>query len=223
MSTINSTNAYEDLGLTQRQQPQKPNDSLGQAEFLRLMTTQLANQDPLQPIQDADFIAQMAQFGTVNGITELQSSFDTLASAMQSNQALQASVMVGRTVTTPSDINTLSDSGEMTGMVNLPSNAQNVIVKISKPNGELVQTLHLGEQAAGLNHYTWDGTLENNDQAEPGTYVISAQMTNGEQSEAVQAFANDTVDSVSLGGPGGFTLHLSNLGDRSMNDILKIS
>ena len=119
MSTINSTNAYEDLGLTQRQQPQKPNDSLGQAEFLRLMTTQLANQDPLQPIQDADFIAQMAQFGTVNGITELQSSFDTLASAMQSNQALQASVMVGRTVTTPSELNTLSDSGEMTGMINL--------------------------------------------------------------------------------------------------------
>ena len=72
--------------------------SLGQEEFLELMMTQLQNQDPLNPAESGEFLSQIAQFGTVNGITELQQSFSTLASSLQSNQALQASTMVGRSV-----------------------------------------------------------------------------------------------------------------------------
>ena len=223
MSTITSTNAYEDLGLGLRQQTEKPKDQLGQDEFLQLMTTQLVNQDPLKPMEDGDFISQMAQFGTVNGITELQSSFASMASAMQSSQALQASVMVGRSVTVASDVGVLPETGGLSASVNLPTPAQNTIINISKPNGELVRTINLGEQAAGMNDFSWDGTTGDGEQAPAGNYIITAQSVNGENTESLQIFTNDTVDSVSLGGAGGFTLHLSSLGDRSLSDVLKIS
>lgn len=223
MSTITSTNAYEDLGLGLRQKVEKPKDQLGQEEFLELMTTQLVNQDPLKPMEDGDFISQMAQFGTVNGITELQSSFASMASAMQSSQALQASVMVGRSVTVASEFGALAETGDLTASVNLPNSTQNTIVNISKPNGELVRTLSLGEQSAGMNDFSWDGLTEDGERAPAGNYVITAQSTNGADAESLQIFTSDTVDSVSLGGAGGFTLHLSSLGDRSMNDVFKIS
>lgn len=223
MSAITSTNAYEDLGLSLRQQTQKPKDQLGQDEFLQLMTTQLTNQDPLKPMEDGDFISQMAQFGTVNGITELQSSFASMASAMQSSQALQASVMVGRSVTIPSEQGVLSETGSLSASVNLPAAAQNTVINISKPNGELVRTINLGEQSAGINDFSWDGITEGGERAPAGNYIITAQSTNGEDAESLQIFTSDTVDSVSLGGAGGFTLHLSSLGDRSLNDVLKIS
>ena len=91
----------------------EPKDkSLGQDEFLELMMTQLQNQDPLNPAESGEFLSQIAQFGTVNGITELQQSFSTLASSLQSNQALQASTMVGRSVLVENNILQLGATGE---------------------------------------------------------------------------------------------------------------
>ena len=92
---INSTgaSALEQFAI---KQDDTPKDELGQSQFLELMITQIKHQDPLNPAEGGEFLSQLAQFGTVNGITELQSSFDVLATTLQSSQALQASTILPR-------------------------------------------------------------------------------------------------------------------------------
>ena len=103
MSEIDSNNIYTQLGLNRTvETEQRDNDQLGQAEFLELMTAQLRFQDPLQPMENGDFLGQMAQFGTVSGINDLNNTFNSMSSSFQSNQALQASTLVGRRVLVPS-------------------------------------------------------------------------------------------------------------------------
>ena len=100
MSNIdnNVSSALSGLGLGEAQAKKKPNDELGQSEFLELMIAQLNNQDPMKPMDNGDFISQMAQFSAVTGLTQLQESFDKLAVSLQSNQALQASSLIGQDV-----------------------------------------------------------------------------------------------------------------------------
>ena len=91
MADIDTNNIYTQLGLNQPSDTKtKANDELGQTEFLELMTTQLTYQDPLKPMENGDFLGQMAQFGTVSGISELNNTFSNLSESFQSNQALQA-------------------------------------------------------------------------------------------------------------------------------------
>ncbi len=94
-------------------------DGLGQDAFLELMLTQIKHQDPLSPMESGDFLSQIAQFGTVNGITELNKSFAALTSSLQSSQALQASTMVGNTVLVPGNISELVTGGQITGAIEL--------------------------------------------------------------------------------------------------------
>ena len=104
MSEIDSKNVYAQLGLTAPAAGEnKANDELGQAEFLELMTAQLKYQDPLKPMENGDFLGQMAQFGTVSGINDLNATINTMSASFQSNQALQASTLVGRRVLVAAD------------------------------------------------------------------------------------------------------------------------
>ena len=72
------TNAVDALGLGQQQAPAKDRTKLGQSDFLKLMTTEIQNQDPFHPVQNSDFIAQMAQFSSVTGLDQLNQSFGQL-------------------------------------------------------------------------------------------------------------------------------------------------
>ena len=92
MTEIDNNSIYSQLGLNRTSDTSdKENDELGQTEFLELMTAQLKYQDPLKPMENGDFLGQMAQFGTVSGINELNTTFSSMSASFQSNQALQAS------------------------------------------------------------------------------------------------------------------------------------
>ena len=97
------------LGLTQPKAEKK--NELGQDAFLELMVTQLKNQDPFKPLDSGEFLGQLAQFGTVQGLSGLQTSFDGLASSLVSNQALQAASLVGRTALVESDHGAIAAGG----------------------------------------------------------------------------------------------------------------
>ncbi len=119
VNDINSGAAIQELGLGRSTETNKDRNKLGQAEFLELMVAQLKNQDPFKPLENGDFIAQMAQFSAVSGMDKLQSSFDTLAGSLQSNQALQASTLVGRSVLVPASQAPLSPQGNIRGVLDL--------------------------------------------------------------------------------------------------------
>lgn len=224
MSDIDSKQIYADLGLNKTQpKSNNKNDELGQAEFLELMTAQLRFQDPLKPMENGDFIAQMAQFGTVSGIGDLNTAFADMSASFQSNQALQASTMVGRQVLVPGDQVTMQQDQDLQMAVDLPAPASKVLVNITDSRGQLVQRIDLGSQQAGLLDVQWNGLNSDGNRVAPGNYQISAEIQQGDQVSAGSTLIAAQVESVTLGQAGqDLTLSVAGLGDISMSQIRKI-
>lgn len=172
--------------------------SLGQEDFLKLMTTQMTHQDPNNPMQNGEFLSQMAQFGTVSGIQDLQKSFATFSNSIQSDQALQAAGLVGRYVSAPGSAGVLAAGGEINGNVNLASSTPSLQIAISNSAGELVKTLDLKNQSAGDIPFTWDGTNEAGTLASPGIYKISATASVDGKNVAQTTDIESKVESVSM-------------------------
>jgi flagellar basal-body rod modification protein FlgD len=222
MTTIDPTNKLNVANATQSASAAATSPQLGQEQFLSLMVAQLKNQDPMQPMQNGEFLGQMAQFGTVSGIQDLQKSFGSLASALQSNQALMASSLVGRTVLAPGNNGYLAAGSTFGGAVDLPTASADVVVNITDSSGQLVQRLDLGAQTAGTVRFAWDGMTATGAPAMPGVYKVSAQALNGTQQYAPNTLMEARVDSVSLGGSNGLTLNLAGLGAVNLSDVKQI-
>ncbi len=221
MNTVQETNVYESLGLGLSKAPVKDNNKLGQAEFLELMTAQLKHQDPTKPLSNSEFLGQIAQFSTVSGIQELQSSFGQLATAMQSNQILQASGLVGRTVLAPSERGVLPQGGALSGAVDLAASTSGLTVGIFNSKGVLVRSLDLGPQPEGQARFSWDGLTDSGQQAVPGTYFVKAEAIMDGKNQAVDTYVSAKVESVSVGN-NGLSLNLGSLGPVELSKIKQI-
>src|SRR5882672_7704799 len=163
----------------------KDNQTLGQDDFLKLMITQFRNQDPFKPLASGEFLSQLAQFSTVAGVKDLQASFKDMSTALVSNQALQASSLLGRSVLVNRTSGLLNAGGTLSGAVDVPASASSVMLNITDQNGQLVRQLDLGAQGKGLASYDWDGKLADGSAAAPGIYNVSAQlMVNGKSQSA---------------------------------------
>ncbi len=224
MSEIDSNNIYTQLGLNRTvETEQRDNDQLGQAEFLELMTAQLRFQDPLQPMENGDFLGQMAQFGTVSGINDLNATFDNMSASFQSNQALQASTLVGRRVMVPADSGFLAEGQSMTTAVDLEQPASRLIVTIQDSAGQLVHREELGAQSAGLVEFEWNGQDGAGNRVADGEYRIEAEVYRGDAVTNGNTYTVVDVESVTLGvGGQDLTLSVSGLGDIGMGQVRKI-
>ena len=199
----------------------KNQTTLGQDQFLKLMTTQMTHQDPNEPMKNGEFLSQMAQFGTVSGIQDLQASFATFASSINSDQALQATGLIGRYVSVQSTQGVLPAGGDISGTVNLASSTPDLKIAISNANtGELVQTVDLGNQGAGAVPFVWDGTNSAGTLASPGIYKIQATAQVDGKNTVVPTDINSRVESVNMAnGSSGLKVNLA--GDNSV-DFAKI-
>lgn len=196
--------------------------SLGQDEFLELMTTQLSNQDPFEPMDNGEFLAQIAQFGTVNGINELLSSFDSFASSIQSSQALQASNLIGRQVLVEHDEGYLSTTGNVQGAVQL-NNTADVAVNIYDLTGQLMNRVELGQQSPGLVQFNWDGSTFSGQRASSGRYHIEVEASRGGNTETLETMVSSSVISLTLGGVGReMQVELENLGQVGFSRVNQI-
>lgn len=200
----------------------KAKDKLGQEDFLKLMTTQLSNQDPFKPMQSGEFMTQIAQFSSVQGIQDLQKSFDTFANSMVSNQSLQTASLVGHNVLAPSNYGVLDANG-MSGSVELPANASEVTVNIFDQAGQLVKQLSLGAKEAGLQNYRWDGAAANGAALQPGVYRVEAQAMMGGENIQLDHFAQAPVESVTFGRVGQEPqVNLAGLGSLGFSSLREI-
>ncbi|NNF40921.1 MAG: flagellar hook assembly protein FlgD [Woeseiaceae bacterium] len=185
-------------------------DNLGQEDFLTLMISQFRNQDPFEPMDNGDFLGQLAQFSTVNGISSLNSSFEGLSGSMQDNQALQAASLVGHSVLAVSDVAYVDESNPLKGGVELEASAGSVQIDITNPAGELVQRLDLGQQPPGLVRFTWDGLDAEGEPAADGLYQVTARAVRGIEVESAPTVIEAEIQSVTLGQfGGGMTLNLA--------------
>ncbi len=194
-------------------------EELGKDAFLQLMIAQLQNQDPLSPAKNEDFIAQLAQFSTVEGIENMNTSLSELASSFRSSQALEASALVGRQVLVPGDIATLLPGRLVQGSINLPASSQNVTVSIEGLNGEVIQTIRLEQQPRGDITFGWDGTNQSGELVAPGAYRVKATgIIDGEATDlGVSIGAN--VNSVTIGQNDEMILNVEGVGPVSFSDV----
>jgi flagellar basal-body rod modification protein FlgD len=224
-STIDT---FKSLGLATTSQakasePQK--QSLGQEQFLKLLTTQLTHQDPMKPMENGEFLGQMAQFSTVSGIQELQASFKDFADSISSGQALQAASLVGHYVSAPGSQALLSAvDGNVTGDFELPTSSTDVKLHVIDPQtGATIRDVDLGTQAAGNHRFEWNGLDNNGQMVNPGVYKIQVDASIDGVNTALSTNIRSQVDSVTMGnGSSGLLVNLVGLEPVKFNQIKQI-
>jgi flagellar basal-body rod modification protein FlgD len=198
--------------------------TLGGTNFLTLMLAQLKNQDPTSPVDSNQFLNQLASLSTVQGITQLNTSFASLSSSLTSNQAMQASTLLGHHVLVSSPTAVLAAIGSVTGAISVPQTTSQAVLNISTSSGVLIRQIDLGAQSKGLANFTWDGKQQDGSQAPAGQYTLSAQFAGATSGTAASTYVNGTVQSVTMGaGQTGLTLDVSGLGSVPFASVQQIS
>jgi flagellar basal-body rod modification protein FlgD len=146
--------------------------------FLKLLVAQLQNQDPLNPLDNAEVTTQLAQISTVTGINQLNDTMSALGAAMSVTQVMQAASLVGHdVVVSGNNVDIASGGATAEGGLELGSDADHVIVTVSDDAGNVVRTMDLGAQKAGDQFFTWDGKTDSGTAAPTGHYTFSATAT----------------------------------------------
>jgi flagellar basal-body rod modification protein FlgD len=192
-----------------------------QNRFLTLLVAQLENQDPLNPMENAELTSQLAQMSTVQGIEQLNATLGSLVDSLADTQAIQAAAMVGKTVLVPGSHISLVE-GEAFGGVNLASPADKVTVSIYDAAGNLVQTQSLGSADAGNLLFSWDGTTNSGTTAADGAYTFKVAASY--ESTDVKATAQQlgTVSALTRLAGGNFVLDLGSLGQYDFADVQQV-
>ncbi|WP_305811198.1 flagellar hook assembly protein FlgD [Photobacterium leiognathi] len=198
LSYLDQLKSMQDKKVEQEQEVTGKNQ-LKQDDFLSLLTKQLAQQDPFKPVGNDQMIAQMASFATVDGINKMNEQFGSLNSAMTSNQALQASSLVGQDVLIPNATAMRSSEGEMSGMTRLSNSVDNAILRVETAQGELVKTVSLGAKPAGEHAFTWDGKDDDGNVMPEGMYKFSVSGNVKGESQNFEVLTHANVNSVLLG------------------------
>lgn len=200
------------------------NQTLSQEDFFSLLTEQLANQDPTKPVDNDQMVAQMTSFTMADGIEQLNDKFSDFATSMTSNQALQASSLIGQEVLLQGDIGYISAEGQnVSGVVIADQSVQNLEITIENETGEIIKSINVGTQAAGNIEFNWDGTDANGNNMPVGNYVVRAQGNVAGESIVLPTAINRHVDSVSLAASSqGIILNLDGDVSVTLNDVIQI-
>ena len=221
---ISTSSSYMDsLRWQDKQVPKKEeSDALTQEDFFSLLTQQLSYQDPSKPADNDQMIAQMTNFTMAEGISNLNSNFESLAASMTSNSALQASTLVGKQALLESDTLELNESGEVKGAIVAEKPVDNLTLRIEDASGQLVKTIDLGTQPAGAVRFAWDGKNEAGERLPPGEYNVKAEgSTDGEFSSLpIASFKN--IESVNINGSSGIIINTRE-GAVRLTDVAEIA
>jgi flagellar basal-body rod modification protein FlgD len=208
VSSVTNTSPTDTSGLT------GSSAAGGSERFLKLLVAQMQNQDPLNPMDNAQVTSQMAQISTVTGIEKLNGSVEGLTSQFMQMQALQGASLEGRDVIVPGNVLDVAE-GVGQGGFELTSAADAVKVEILSPSGQVVETLNLGAQSAGVHSFDWAAGSATNDSA----LRFRVTSTLGGSTTSATALMRDRVDAVSTTG-SGFNLELARSGSKAYSDIV---
>ena len=196
------------------------NKDLGKNEFLELLVAQLNNQNPLDPQDNGEFVAQLAQFSTLEGIEKLNDSMGNILDGVHSSQALQASSLVGRKVILASEKAMVDTAETFKGSVLVPQSSSNVYVSVYDDAGNVVSRINMGAQEAGNQSFMWDGKDSEGEQLPPGKYRFKAEGSFNGKTEGLYTMLPANVDSVTLSPQGGeMLLNLAGLGPVPLSQV----
>lgn len=192
-----------------------------QSRFLTLLTTQLKNQDPLNPMDNAQVTSQLAQISTVDGIEKLNKTLQTLVDSSSESQSLQAAALVGHGVLISGSKLALGENGAVGGIENTEA-VDRATVTIKDANGLTVRTLDLGALDAGTHNFVWDGKDDSGAAAATGNYTMSVSAVRGGANVSVSPLELGVVSSVTRGANGGVTLDMGSQGVVALADVKQI-
>lgn len=181
-----------------------------QNRFLKLLVTQMKNQDPLNPMDNAQVTTQMAQLSTVSGIDKLNATLEAMSGSFISGQSLQAASMIGRGVLASGSSIALQN-GMAGGGFELKQPVDKAVVSIKDAAGNVLRRMDMGAQQAGTVTFQWDGIKDDGVPAADGAYTFEVNATQNGQKVSVDRLALGKVESVSIGSTG-VTLNTDGLG-----------
>ncbi len=233
MPDITTNDYLNSLAINSSQQQNTPtreqSNELGQDAFLQLMITQMENQNPLDPQDNSEFVAQLAQFSSVESLDKLNNNFESFATNMISNQALQASSLVGSSVSVPTSEAQLFENSYVGGSIELPAATSDMTVNIYSSNGGLLETIPLGAQDAGTIVFRWDGSrievngeLNEWESEEPiasGDFRFEVIASQNGEPEQLDTALTANVNSVTVDSNNQLILNLAGIGPVSINDV----
>lgn len=219
MTTVNATNSTTN---TLASAAGKSMSSLGINDFITLMTTQLKYQDPTNPQDSTAFVAQLAQFSSVSGIQEMNSSISTLLDQMRSAQAVNATALVGHDVLVDADTVSLTAGEQVSGEIETPTGTSNINVVVSDASGQVVRQLSV-PATSGSSAFTWDGLDDSGKQVAAGDYTFSAIANVYGTSQSVTTSLSTKVSSVTIDPTdNSLVLNTSSLGSISLSDVRQV-
>lgn len=216
---IGATNLFAELGLV-AQPDKKSNNELGQQDFLRLMLAQVQNQNPLEPQSNGEFLAQLAQFGVVDGIQKMNVGFEDLSDRLAGEQTLAAAQLLGREVLVPGNLRQ-TGSG-LSGVVKLPQPAERVDIEISDARGVTVYRATLDGRNGGELAFAWNGRDADGELLPAGQYSVSARARMGSRTESLDTLLSAPVNGVTRDG-GQVRLELDGLSPARLSDVRRIT
>ncbi|UGQ45230.1 flagellar hook assembly protein FlgD [Massilia endophytica] len=222
-----NTNTAPSSALLNAVNPKGPSTSdkisAEQDKFMTLLITQLKNQDPLNPLDNAQVTSQLAQLNTVTGINKLNDTLETLRSDQQAAANLQATSLINHGILAPGTSIQVTEGKGIFGL-ELATSADEVTVDIKDKAGNIKHTITMNDVDAGALPMVWDGKLKDGSTIADGNYVLSVKAKVKDEpltSEQVRTLSFGTVASVS-NGAGGVKLNIPNLGQLTMDDIKQI-
>jgi flagellar basal-body rod modification protein FlgD len=192
-----------------------------QDRFMTLLVTQLKNQDPLSPMDNAQMTSQMAQISTVSGIDKLNTTLQALTASMTPNQTVQAASMIGHGALVAGSSVDLATGGTGLGGFSLPTAADSAMVSIYDQAGALVNTLDLGAQSAGIAKWQWNGMDSKGAAAPAGSYTFKVNASLAGNTVAATSLQYGTVNSVTQGS-NGLLLSVGSMHDVALSAVQQI-
>ena len=217
-----STDIFSNLGLGKKSAVTADENSLAGAQdrFLKLLVTQIRNQDPLNPMEQAEMTSQLAQLNMASGIEKLNASIAALVGSYEESQTMQAASMIGKHVLVKGNALDLTSAGGVAGY-ELAAAADKLKVTIKDANGLVMRTMEMNDVDAGTGNFFWDGKTDAGEAAVAGKYSFEVEATAGEKSVGSTALTVGTVNAVTRNSKG-FELDLGDLGGFQFADVRQI-
>jgi flagellar basal-body rod modification protein FlgD len=188
--------------------------------FMTLFLAQLRNQDPLNPMENAEMTSQLAQMNMVSGLEQLNATMNTLLGSYGEALSLQAANLIGKNVLVPGDQLALTEGGSLFGL-DLQSPADKVEISIMDANGVEIARQSLGQLNAGSQAFYWDGTDKNGDIAPPGVYSFSVLASLNGESVNARALQAGTVSAL-IRGSDGFVIEVAGVGNVTLDNVKQV-
>jgi flagellar basal-body rod modification protein FlgD len=193
-----------------------------QDQFMKMLVAQMQYQDPTNPMDSSQMTSQLAQINTVDGINQLNATMTAMSATLQTSQAYQAAGLIGKTVMAPGSSFNLTNSAASFGVQVPTGGASSVAVNILNASGQVVDSMNLGSQGAGVIPLSWNGQDASGNTLPDGAYTLQVIANSGGVPVAVTGLTSATVKAVSTASTGGAQLILSNNSTTTLSSVTQI-